>query len=127
MARKIALWAGGEGRDEGKQFEITEMSAAKAEAWAIRALCLLAESGFDVPAGEQSFAKVAEFGLTALSKVDYVKVKPLLDEMLACVKYIPPDHPNTRQPLTVGDTDLIEEVKTLFMLRVEVWKLHANF
>ena len=87
-------------RDNGKTFLINEMSAAQAEAWGLNALTLVAQSGINLPEGISSYgmAGMALLGLDSLMKVDFVRAKPLLDEMMGCVQFVPdPAKPIPRQ------------------------------
>lgn len=111
-----------EGRDAGKKFMITEMSAEAAEWWAFRALQAIA--GADAELNLQSpLADMAAQGIKALAKVHPDQAKPLLDEMMGCVKILVPATQKPR-PLLDGD---IEDVKTRFMLRKAVVELHLGF
>lgn len=129
MARNTINYAiTDDNRDNGKVFVITEMSAAKAERWATRALLALMGSGAEVPENFENMgmAAMAEVGIRALGSVDIQIVEPLLAEMLECVKFMP-DHtkPHVVRDLFI-DSD-IEEVSTLVKLRAEVWRLHTGF
>lgn len=120
-----------EGRDKGKVFVLTEMSASKAESWAMRALLALMGSGVEVPEGfeRMGMAGMAEVGFRALTGLHWDVAKPLLDEMMECVAYMPDAaKPQIVRPLmeSAGVED-IEEVATRLQLRVEVWKLHTGF
>jgi hypothetical protein len=110
-------------RDKGKVFEITEMDAEAAEAWAYRALSAMARSDVNLPpeAVQAGWGAVALLGLRAVLSAEYAEVAPLLTEMMACVKIV---MPKATRALVKGD---IEEVPTLALLRDEVFKLHANF
>jgi hypothetical protein len=115
------------GRDNGKVFVITEMSALSAESWAFRAILALIKNGVNLPDGFENsgMAGIAEIGIKALSGLDYETAKPLLDEMLTCIKFIPdPKKPHLSRPLFEED---VEEVITYGKLRMEVWKLHVGF
>lgn len=117
-----------EGRDLGKVFRITEMSAAAGEWWATRAFLALANSGADlgqVPEGA-GMAGLALVGLRALGMIRAHDAKPLLDEMMACVKIVPdPDkNPGFARELVAED---IEEIATIVHLRSEVFELHTDF
>lgn len=129
MARREAVVPiEAEGRDKGKVFTIREMSAAQAEAWAIRAMLHLAKSGVDVPTDILSagMAGIAVFGVKTLSGLRWEDAKPLLDEMMGCVKIIPdPSKPAFSRDL-VGQDD-IEEVLTLLKIRDEWINLHTGF
>ena len=116
-----------EGRDRGKVFVITEMSSAKAERWAMRALLALMNGNVDMPEGFQrtGLAGMAEMGLKALSHLKFDVAEPLLNEMFECVQIMPdPTKPQLVRALIDQD---IEEIQTRLKLRVEVWKLHTGF
>ncbi|MEF3068043.1 hypothetical protein [Pandoraea apista] len=113
-----------QGRDFGKVFVITEMSAAAAEEWAGRALFAMLNAGVEIPdniAGA-GLAGVASLGIEALSRVTFDAAKPLLDEMFSCVQIQP--SPKVTRALIEDD---IEEVATRLRLRKEVWNLHVDF
>jgi len=125
MARKkVTVTIDTEGRDKGKSFVITEMSAWDAEEWAGRALFAMMNAGVDIPEGIASsgLAGVAAMGISALTKVSFEAAKPLLNQMMECVK-IQPSPSVTREVIT----DDIEEVSTLLQLRKEVLNLHISF
>lgn len=125
MARKQAtVTISKPGRDFGKVFVITEMSAAAGEEWAGRALFAMLNAGVDIPdniAGA-GLAGVASLGLAALTRVSFDAAKPLLDEMFSCVQIQP--SPSVTRALIDDD---IEEVATRLQLRKEVWNLHVDF
>lgn len=125
MARKQAtVTISKPGRDFGKVFVITEMSAAAGEEWAGRALFAMLNAGVDIPdniAGA-GLAGVASLGLAALTRVSFDAAKPLLDEMFSCVQIQP--SPSVTRALIEDD---IEEVATRLQLRKEVWNLHVDF
>lgn len=128
MARRITrVSITDEGRDKGKLFVLTEMSASQAEWWATRALKALAGSGIvEVPqtAIDAGFAAVAAFGLRLLGNMDLSLARELLDEMFSCVQRQPGKDERIVRPLIEDD---IEEVATRIKLRVEVFNLHAGF
>lgn len=114
-----------DGRDAGKTFVITEMPARPAYDWSLRAIFALMNAGFEVPddiAGG-GMASIAALGIKALGKAHYDDMKPLLDEMLACVVIVPdPSRPN----ITRSDIDRdIEDVKTFFVLQKEALMVHV--
>lgn len=116
-------------RDNGKSYQITEMSSAQAEAWAMNALTCIGQAGINLPDGIMNYgmAGMAIIGLDSLIKVDFAKAKPLLDEMMECVKYVPdPQKPMPRDIDDANGTD-IEEVQTRLRLRDEVFELHTGF
>jgi len=118
-----------EGRDKGKIFVITEMPAAQAEKWAIRAFIALSKSGVEIPETitGMGFAGVAVLGLKAwaLGGVEFKDAEPLLDEMFACIRY-QPSAKNTEVVRNIVDGD-IEDIQTRLFLRKEVIELHLGF
>ena len=127
MARKTANWTATEGRDAGKLFTITEMSAEQAESWGMRVLLALMENNVDMPEGFESLgmAGLAEVGLKAIGKLKWEVAQPLMKEMFDCVTIIPdPRKTHISRPLVEDD---IEEVATRLSLRMEVFNLHVDF
>lgn len=128
-------------RDKGKVFILREMAADAAEWWAIRALIVMGNSGVSLPNGvlESGMAGLAAMeasrgvasallaiGLRMLPGVDARALKPLLDEMAACIKYQPPGH-HPAQELLEGELSQIEEIETRLKLRAELLELHLGF
>lgn len=115
-------------RDRGKTFLVTEMPAAQGEEWAFRALCAMAKSGVVLPDDykELGMAAIASLGFQALSGINFGDAKPLLDEIMDCVKFIgDPTRPDaTTRPLIPDDT---EEITTRLKLRLEAFQLHTDF
>lgn len=111
-------------RDESRVYRITEMSAFKAEKWAMRALWAIAGANIELPENISTapLAKLVEIGFTALSKIPFNIAEPLLNEMLECVTVVLPDS-STRKLLP----DDIEEFRTILKLRKEVIALHVDF
>lgn len=125
MARKTApITIEAQGRDCGKVFIITEMSAMAAEEWAAKALFAMMNAGVEIPENIASagLAGVAALGISSLTKVSFDAAKPLLDEMLTCVQFKPSQ--NVVRALISDD---IEEVSTLLTLRKAVLELHLDF
>ena len=125
MARKtLTITIDASGRDKGKIFVLTEMPASQAERWALRALSALAGSGVEVPDDlkDAGFAGLARLGIQAFGNLPWEKAEPLLDEMFRCVQCQP-------SPKVVRDLveDDIEEIATRLKLRMELFKLHADF
>lgn len=129
MARKqIVFVVTKEGRDKGKKFHIKEMASRKAEEWAIRVGFALAKSQVDI--GEiKGWQGLAYAGLQTLQHLEFGDAKPLLDEMMECVKIEP--SPGVIRELIDdspdGDGDDIQELVTRKDIRVEIFKLHADF
>jgi hypothetical protein len=117
-----------EGRDLGKAFLITEMSADRQERWAMRAGFALMNSGADFSElnGESmSMQQFAKIGLSALSKIPFEAAEPLIKELMTCVEIIPDTNKlKVTRALIDGD---IEEVGTLFAIKKAVWNLHIGF
>lgn len=128
MARQVINYTvEQDGRDKGKCFVITEMSAAQAERWAMRALLALMRTNPELPEGSEltGMAGLAQHGLRALSGIRWEDAEPLMDEMMGCVRIMPDvSRPSVVRPLIEED---IEEVATRIELRRQVWKLHTDF
>ena len=73
------------GRDAGKIYILEEMSASQAEWWATRAVLALTRAGIDFPENA-GMAELASIGVKALGKINPHDAKPLMDEMMGCVK-----------------------------------------
>jgi hypothetical protein len=133
MARKeITVTIETEGRDQGKVFLIKELSAQRAEDWAARLLLALTRNGVQVPENvlDMGMAGIAAVGIRSIGGIPWDQAKPLLDEMMACVRIQPsPSRPNiVRALIDRGDDgDDIEEITTRITLR-EAWiTLHTGF
>lgn len=112
-----------DGRDQGKTFRITELSASAAEDWAIRAFMAIARGGMEIPDGvPASIAGIAILGFKALAGMDPATAKPLLDEMMGCVQVVTSSGV-VRKPMEED----IEEVATRLQLRKEVFEVHTGF
>ena len=124
MARKEATFVAESGRDKGKVFHITEMSASQAENWAIRVILAVGNAGIEIPDGlaSQGMAGLLAVGYMSLLKIPFESAKPLLDDMMTCVQYVPAQ--NMKRPLIEDD---IEEVSTRLQIRKAVWNLHMDF
>lgn len=128
MARKeIYYTVESNDRDNGKVFFIKEMAASAAEWWAIRAGLAMAKNGVHLPENfsDQGMAGMAKAGLAMVAKIPPEDAKPLLDELIKCVQFVPnPDNTSIKRPLIEDDT---EEVATRLKIRAEVFKLHVDF
>ena len=122
--RKTATVTVDHGRDQGKQYLLTEMPASRAEKWAARVFLGLARSGIEVPEniGSAGLAGIAAMGLRALGGLSFEVAEPLLDEMFGCVQRVTAS--GVARPLVEDD---IEEVSTRLRLRREVFALHVDF
>jgi hypothetical protein len=123
-----------EGRDRGKMFRLTEMSADQGEKWAFRALLALSRGGMNLPqgifdAGMAGLASIVPYlviiGLRSLNAAQWAELEPLLDEMMLCVKYQPPGG-LPAQELMAGVNGQIEEIRTRVELRKEILELHVD-
>lgn len=123
MARKVSEYKiDTDGRDKGKVFVITEMSAVQAEKWAMRAILAAARSGVDIgDASRMGMQGVAMIGIGALLNMSWVDAEPLIDEMMDCVKI--KEASGARD--IMGDD--IEEIATRFLLRKAIMELHVDF
>lgn len=114
-------------RDKGKKFLITEKYSDDAEWWATRCLLAILGSNQEAPdLDDMTLAKLAEVGLKGFADLTPEKVKPLLDEMMECVSFMPPDNPNPNYSRELKRED-IEEVSTRLELRGEIFDLHTGF
>lgn len=114
-----------ENRDNGKRFLIIEMPAYPLEKWGVRALMALATSGITVPQelADAGVLGIALLGYQAFMGAKFEAIEPLMDEMLACVKY----HPEGSEAVTDIPRGVIEEVSTVHLLRREWLELHTGF
>ena len=115
------------GKDAGKQFEITKMSADDAEWFAIRAFLALGSSGVEVPEDIQSAGTygMLKLGISGFLKIKPDVLKPLLDEMMETVKYIPdPATPMVKRNYSSG---IIEDVRTKFEIRKTILSFNTDF
>jgi hypothetical protein len=124
-----------EGRDKGKRFFITEMSAPRFAEWATRASLAITRGGGNVPAGvlDDGFAGLVAFGLQALASCAFEDARPLLAELDACVQAMPdPSRPGFVRPGglvedTADQEGDLQEFMSVFRLRQEVLELHLGF
>lgn len=120
------------GRDAGKTFKISEMPVARLEKWSCRAL--LAIFGSEIPedvaavAQTSAGAAVASTVMKGLRTASWEKVEPLYDELLLYIARVPrPDKAETVR-LTPDNLDFhIEDLSTIFRLRLEVLNLSFDF
>lgn len=130
----VPSWEGN--RDAGKHFIITEMPAAQAEKWALRAFLALKGTAGEVPPEVMSMGMVAVAwrGLNTFlaADVDPAKIGAVLDEMMTCVKIIRDPRAVDKNTGGVVATEIvsdddIEEVQTRLWLRSEVLRVHTGF
>ncbi|MEX3628088.1 MAG: hypothetical protein VB138_00120 [Burkholderia sp.] len=125
MPRKITTYTAADGRDKGKRFRITEMSAARSEEWAARALFSVMSCGVKVPEDvlAAGLAGIAALGVKSLNKVPFELAKPLFDEMMTCIEFEYDAREGGTRALIDDD---IEEVVTRIKLRKVVLDLHIE-
>jgi hypothetical protein len=112
-----------ESRDCGKVFHLTELDADRAEDWAIRAFMGLAVGGVTLPDSlPKTLPSLAFLSLQMLGRIPYEHLRPLLNEMMACVEVVASS--GKRHKPMAGE---IEEITTLVQLRKEVIELHTGF
>lgn len=113
-------------RDKEKKFFLTELSATASEEWGERALLAIMNGG-RVNIGKLQGAGMAGFaalGIQALEGLTWSELKPLLDEMFACIQVMPSVDASVKRALIEDD---IEEVATRLYLRRKVLELHTSF
>jgi hypothetical protein len=125
-----------DGRDNGKMFRITEMSAYDAEKWAMRAnMALLPKLSQDISPEVIEEIQAAP-GMMTLQRIgmllgglNFQETESLLDELLAkCVQYVPdPNRHEIVRPIGLAGANDIEEPATYACLRREAMNLHSNF
>lgn len=121
--------------DGGKErlFKITQMSAYQQEAWIIKVVTILSANAKNVEGiskmvtGEQKDQANAILGM--IGGLKYEDIRPLYDELLECVSYIPDEtNKSFEQPLNAKNVDsIITDFKNLFKLRMEALKLNFSF
>lgn len=122
-------------RGQERKFKIVEMPATKLQSWAFRAALLLTSvlningmedgGGVDGKAISRIFDHLIKNGIGELSKIDYEKARPLINELLECCYRI---DGGVMQQCTENTVDgFIEDVKTLFKLEMESAKLNLDF
>jgi hypothetical protein len=118
----------GAGRDKGKTFVLTEMSAWDADIWATKALQGMARAkGLDIDpvVARMGWGAVAAMGIKAFFAIPYEDLEPLFRQLTDCVQYlVNPAKPGTKRAMIPQD---IEEPLTLQQLRWEVFELHGGF
>lgn len=125
MVRKeVVITLNDRGRD--LRFKIREMSATQKESWLIRASLLLARgvgsADFDM-SDLQGLKDLVVSGkiIKALGGMNYREAAPLLEDLLKCCSRVLDGGGETECSSEVVD-GYIEDVRTLFKLRVEAGK-----
>ena len=110
-------------RDRGKKFLITEMDVFSIDMWGLRALNAMAVGGLEISeeTKQAGIKGVFALGFESLLKAPINLLEPLWKEMLTCIQV----HTKTiDRALIDGD---IEEISTLWKLRMEIFDLHVGF
>jgi hypothetical protein len=121
------------GRDQGKHFLITEMSAVQGTEWAIRVFLALANANVDLPDGVivSGMEGMVRVGLRALFKIPYEQARPLLADLMRCIQRVEDlRHPFPRALVADPgnpDGDDIQEIGTSFFLQGEVFEVLTGF
>lgn len=125
MARKEFVWTASTGRDKGKKFLITEMSARAGHEWATRLLLAFLATGLEIPEdvadrGLAGLASMAGDLFASIGKVPPAVALPLMDQLLLCVQSV-----QEKGVRKLFDDDL-EEISTIFQLQMVVFNLHVE-
>lgn len=117
-----------ENRDKGKKFLITEMDAEQAEWWAFRVLQSAIKGNPEIGKvastdGGMPLMEMARIGFAAIGGLPPEDAKPLLDQMMGCVRFSLPNGDSR----AIISADEIEEVSTRLQLRKEVFQIHTDF
>jgi hypothetical protein len=128
MARTIEKFTATNGRDKGKVFILTEMSARAGHKWATRALMCMGPAAAKIPGlmASHGVAGLAMVGLEAFVQgIPVDQAEALLDELMGCVTINhTPENPNLERAL-MADSD-IEEIETIFSLQKAVFLMHTR-
>ncbi len=147
MRKREVYTVEAQGRDKGKSFLLTEMSARDAEDWGASMFMLavnhgiMPEDGMPPGEGKGGMGDLMRFDLSMLRQIPMERARPLWDQMMTCVRFVPSltdmeivpagdAYPKSRpiaEDANYPDGDDIEEVGTRLMLRDEVIKLHTGF
>lgn len=118
-----------EDRGQSLKFEIVEMPVTQLEDWIIQVLiiCMGLGAKVNLNGGTAEAARaMQEIGFDGLLRLDYKgKLKPLLDEMLGCCYRVIDKAKEKVTPESANG--YIQDVKTLFQLRAEAFKVNINF
>jgi hypothetical protein len=124
MARKTTrLTIDAAGRDKGKTFVVTELSALDIERWTVRLVLALGKNGVSLPnvQADSGFAGIAGVLWALVAQVSPAEAETLMATMLEGLKI---DEGKITRDLVDGD---IEEPETLLQLRMAWVDLHAGF
>lgn len=124
MARKTCrLTITDDGRDKGKTFIITELSALDIERWTVRLVLALGKNGVSLPQiqVDSGFAGIAGLLWVLIAQISPEEAENLLATMLEGLKI---DEGKITRDLVPDD---IEEADTLLQIRMAWVDLHAGF
>lgn len=123
MSLKTATITISEGRDKGKRFLVTEMSALVAERWILRAVFGLGKGGVDIPPEvlQLGAAPTAYMIASQAAKMPTRLGLKLADELMDCVQRV-----EDKLTRSLVDND-IEDFATRLRLKSEVLKLVFGF
>lgn len=117
-------------RGTDKTFRITEMAATKLEKWIAKATLIvlgkLNLSDEEKSAGVQAaMADISMNGFGGFRDIEFERIEPLYDTLLDCVEMKIASIYMKAEPATLDAQ--IEDVQTLFKLRLEVLKVNLGF
>ena len=121
--------------DDGQElrFVIKQMPASELEIWCLRLAGLFARGNLGMPMADGATAigeMLREKGLAGLletvGRFDVEELRPLLDGLLGCCRYVA--EPNSLTRLTPQIVDgIVSDVRSLFLLRKEALELNLGF
>jgi hypothetical protein len=120
------------GRDKGKRFFLTEMSAAAFAEWVMKATFAISKNGGQVSPDfiKDGIPGLLMFGLTAITTCSFEAARPLVDEIMACVQTMPgllTDSHDRRNMIRPTMPEDFEEYTTVLQLQKEALELHLGF
>lgn len=117
------------GRDAGRRFKITEMSAFDAFDWGTRALLAMAKSGVDIPPdiAQRGMAGVAVVAMRTLGGLEFMAVRSLRDELMKCITIYTDYRNNPMHVRPITGQDDIEEPVTIYELCKATLEHHLGF
>lgn len=118
-------------------FRITQMSAMQQARWTSKALIMLAATGvvtnlnmFEVDKLQKQFEKDGiKMLVDLIGKLEFEKVEPLLNELLACCAHVP-DKTNRNFVVNVTADNLdsvIGDFQNVYKLAIEAFKVNFTF
>lgn len=124
--RKTQIVTADCGRDKGKVFKITELSAFEAHDWLAKAFFAVMNAGNEISqeVAAQGISGLISLGFDSLRKVRYEDAEPLIKVLQSCIVILP-DHKNKQIERPLIDSD-IEEYITLVQLEKQVFDLHLE-